>query len=120
LAAVQLSVRQRQRLALAPALAIVPRVLLLNEPFGALDADARKELPRWLRKSHKRRALTTVFVMHDHDEVMDLADRVIVLNQGQVEQVGASEELTTIPPRSSSLPSSATTTLCSSTEKTVT
>ncbi len=89
----QLSGGQRQRVALARALAIEPRVLLLDEPFGALDARVRKELRRWLRDIHKQTGLTTVFVTHDQDEAMDLADRVVVLNDGQIEQVGTPEDL---------------------------
>jgi sulfate transport system ATP-binding protein len=89
----QLSGGQRQRVALARALAIEPRVLLLDEPFGALDARVRKDLRRWLREIHERTGLTTVFVTHDQDEAMELADRVVVLNQGRIEQVGAPGEL---------------------------
>jgi sulfate/thiosulfate transport system ATP-binding protein len=89
----QLSGGQRQRVALARALAIEPRVLLLDEPFGALDARVRKDLRRWLRAIHKETGLTTVFVTHDQDEAMDLADRVVVLNEGRIEQVGTPEEL---------------------------
>ncbi len=89
----QLSGGQRQRVALARALAIEPRVLLLDEPFGALDARVRKDLRRWLREIHKKTGLTTVFVTHDQDEAMELADRVVVLNQGRIEQVGAPGEL---------------------------
>ena len=89
----QLSGGQRQRVALARALAIEPRVLLLDEPFGALDARVRKELRRWLREIHKQTGLTTVFVTHDQDEAMDLADRVVVLNEGRIEQVGTPEDL---------------------------
>lgn len=89
----QLSGGQRQRVALARALAIEPRVLLLDEPFGALDARVRKDLRRWLRDIHKRTGLTTVFVTHDQDEAMELADRVVVLNEGRIEQIGAPEEL---------------------------
>jgi len=89
----QLSGGQRQRVALARALAIEPRVLLLDEPFGALDARVRKDLRRWLREVHKRTQLTTVFVTHDQDEAMELADRVVVLNQGRVEQIGTPAEL---------------------------
>jgi len=89
----QLSGGQRQRVALARALAIEPRVLLLDEPFGALDARVRKDLRRWLREIHKKTGLTTVFVTHDQDEAMELADRVVVLNKGRVEQIGAPEEL---------------------------
>ncbi len=89
----QLSGGQRQRVALARALAIEPRVLLLDEPFGALDARVRKDLRRWLREIHKQTGLTTVFVTHDQDEAMELADRVVVLDKGRIEQVGAPEEL---------------------------
>jgi len=89
----QLSGGQRQRVALARALAIEPRVLLLDEPFGALDARVRKDLRRWLREVHKRTRLTTVFVTHDQDEAMELADRVVVLNEGRIEQIGTPEEL---------------------------
>jgi sulfate transport system ATP-binding protein len=89
----QLSGGQRQRVALARALAIEPRVLLLDEPFGALDARVRKDLRRWLRDIHKQTGLTTVFVTHDQDEAMELADRVVVLNEGRIEQIGTPEEL---------------------------
>ena len=89
----QLPGGQRQRVALARALAIEPRVLLLDEPFGALDARVRKDLRRWLREIHKKTGLTTVFVTHDQDEAMDLADRVVVLNEGRIEQVGTPEDL---------------------------
>jgi sulfate transport system ATP-binding protein len=89
----QLSGGQRQRVALARALAIEPRVLLLDEPFGALDARVRKDLRRWLREVHKETGLTTVFVTHDQDEAMELADRVVVLNQGRIEQIGTPAEL---------------------------
>jgi len=89
----QLSGGQRQRVALARALAIEPRLLLLDEPFGALDARVRKDLRRWLREVHKQTGLTTVFVTHDQDEAMELADRVVVLNEGRIEQIGTPEEL---------------------------
>ncbi len=89
----QLSGGQRQRVALARALATEPRVLLLDEPFGALDARVRKDLRRWLREIHKQTGLTTVFVTHDQDEAMELADRVVVLNNGRIEQIGSPEEL---------------------------
>jgi sulfate transport system ATP-binding protein len=85
---VQLSGGQRQRVALARALAVEPRVLLLDEPFGALDAKVRKDLRRWLREIHRRTGLTTIFVTHDQDEALELADRVAILNDGRVEQVG--------------------------------
>lgn len=90
---VQLSGGQRQRVALARALAIEPRVLLLDEPFGALDARVRKDLRHWLRQVHHEIGLTTVFVTHDQDEAMELADRVVVLNEGRIEQVGTPAEL---------------------------
>ena len=89
----QLSGGQQQRVALARALAIEPRVLLLDEPFGALDAKVRKELRYWLRHVHDETGVTTVFVTHDQEEAMDLADRVAVLKDGRIEQVGAPEAL---------------------------
>ncbi|MBU6373371.1 MAG: sulfate/molybdate ABC transporter ATP-binding protein [Alphaproteobacteria bacterium] len=85
----QLSGGQRQRVALARALAIEPRMLLLDEPFGALDAKVRRELRRWLRGLHAEMGLTTIFVTHDQEEALDLADRVVVMNNGRIEQVGA-------------------------------
>lgn len=84
----QLSGGQRQRVALARALAIEPRVLLLDEPFGALDARVRKDLRQWLRALHDRTGHTTLFVTHDQDEAFELADRVAILNGGLIEQVG--------------------------------
>jgi len=89
----QLSGGQRQRVALARALAIEPRVLLLDEPFGALDAKIRKDLRRWLRDLHQRTGHTTVFVTHDQDEAFELADRVAILNQGRIEQVGTPDQI---------------------------
>ena len=89
----QLSGGQRQRVAFARALAIEPRLLLLDEPFGALDAKVRRELRRWLREMHDRTGNTTVFVTHDQEEALELADRVVVLSEGRVEQVGASDEI---------------------------
>ena len=83
----QLSGGQRQRVALARALAVNPRILLLDEPFGALDAKVRKDLRRWLRDVHKTMGLTSVFVTHDQEEALDLADRVVVMNQGVIEQI---------------------------------
>jgi sulfate transport system ATP-binding protein len=84
----QLSGGQRQRVALARALAVEPRVLLLDEPFGALDARVRKDLRRWLREVHDETGQTTIFVTHDQDEALELADRVAILNRGRLEQVG--------------------------------
>ncbi|KQT52754.1 MULTISPECIES: sulfate/molybdate ABC transporter ATP-binding protein [unclassified Aureimonas] len=89
----QLSGGQRQRVALARALAIEPRVLLLDEPFGALDAKVRKELRRWLRELHDRTGHTTVFVTHDQEEALELADRVVVMSQGRIEQVGGADDI---------------------------
>ncbi len=83
----QLSGGQRQRVALARALAVEPRVLLLDEPFGALDAKVRKELRRWLRGVHQETGLTSIFVTHDQEEALDLADRVVVMNHGTIEQI---------------------------------
>ncbi len=93
----QLSGGQRQRVALARALAIEPRVLLLDEPFGALDARVRKDLRRWLRELHDRTGHTTLFVTHDQDEAFELADRVAILNQGRIEQVGTPHEVRRTP-----------------------
>lgn len=87
----QLSGGQRQRIALARALAVEPRVLLLDEPFGALDAKVRKELRRWLRRLHDELHITSIFVTHDQEEAMEVADRVVVLNKGQIEQIGTPE-----------------------------
>jgi sulfate transport system ATP-binding protein len=89
----QLSGGQRQRVALARALAIEPRVLLLDEPFGSLDAKVRAELRRWLRRLHDEIQVTSVFVTHDQDEAMELADRLVVINQGCIEQIGTPEEV---------------------------
>ena len=89
----QLSGGQRQRVALARALAVEPRVLLLDEPFGALDSRVRKELRRWLRRLHEELRLTTLFVTHDQEEALELADRVVVLNRGRIEQIGGTDEL---------------------------
>ena len=89
----QLSGGQRQRIALARALAVEPKVLLLDEPFGALDAQVRKELRRWLRRLHDEMHVTSVFVTHDQDEAMEVADRVVVLNRGRIEQSGTPEEV---------------------------
>jgi len=84
----QLSGGQRQRIALARALAIEPKVLLLDEPFGALDAKVRRELRRWLRRLHDEIHLTSVFVTHDQEEALEVADRVVIVNRGRIEQVG--------------------------------
>ncbi|PWR20147.1 sulfate/molybdate ABC transporter ATP-binding protein [Zavarzinia aquatilis] len=89
----QLSGGQRQRVALARALAIEPKVLLLDEPFGALDAKVRKELRRWLRKLHDEMGITTVFVTHDQEEALEIADRVVVMSKGVIEQVGPAQEV---------------------------
>jgi sulfate transport system ATP-binding protein len=89
----QLSGGQRQRVALARALAIEPRMLLLDEPFGALDAQVRRELRRWLRQVHDRAGVTTVFVTHDQEEALDLADRVAVLKDGKLVQIGAPHQV---------------------------
>jgi sulfate transport system ATP-binding protein len=89
----QLSGGQRQRIALARALAVEPQVLLLDEPFGALDAKVRKELRRWLRRLHDEVHVTSVFVTHDQDEAMEVADRVVVMNHGRIEQQGAPDEV---------------------------
>ncbi|MCA1366810.1 sulfate/molybdate ABC transporter ATP-binding protein [Bradyrhizobium sp. BRP14] len=89
----QLSGGQRQRVALARAMAVEPSVLLLDEPFGALDAQVRKELRRWLREIHDRTGYTTVFVTHDQEEALELADRLAVMNKGAIEQVGTPDEI---------------------------
>jgi sulfate/thiosulfate transport system ATP-binding protein len=89
----QLSGGQRQRMALARALAVQPRVLLLDEPFGALDAKVRADLRAWLRRLHEQVPVTTVLVTHDQEEAMDVADRIAVMNEGRIEQVGAPREL---------------------------
>jgi len=89
----QLSGGQRQRVALARALAVEPKVLLLDEPFGALDAKVRKELRRWLRRLHDEVHVTSVFVTHDQEEAMEVADRVVVMNQGRIEQEGAPDQV---------------------------
>jgi sulfate transport system ATP-binding protein len=89
----QLSGGQRQRVALARALAIEPRVLLLDEPFGALDARVRKDLRRWLRRLHDDLGITGIFVTHDQEEAIEVADRIVVMNQGRIEQVGTPSQV---------------------------
>ena len=89
----QLSGGQRQRVALARALAVEPRVLLLDEPFGALDAKVRKELRRWLRRLHDELHITSLFVTHDQDEALEVADRIVLMNKGRVEQSGTAQEV---------------------------
>ena len=89
----QLSGGQRQRVALARALAIEPQVLLLDEPFGSLDAKVRQELRQWLRRLHDEIHVTSVFVTHDQEEALEVADRVVVMNQGRIEQIGSPEEV---------------------------
>ena len=89
----QLSGGQRQRMALARALAVEPKVLLLDEPFGALDAKVRKELREWLRRLHDEVHVTTVFVTHDQEEALEVSDEIVVINEGRVEQIGTPDEL---------------------------
>jgi sulfate transport system ATP-binding protein len=89
----QLSGGQRQRIALARALAVEPKMLLLDEPFGALDAKVRKDLRRWLRRLHDEIHVTSVFVTHDQEEALEVADRIVVLNKGRIEQVGTPDEV---------------------------
>ncbi len=89
----QLSGGQRQRVALARALAVQPKVLLLDEPFGALDAQVRKELRRWLRELHDELHVTSLFVTHDQEEALEVADRVVLMNSGRVEQIGTPAEV---------------------------
>jgi sulfate transport system ATP-binding protein len=93
----QLSGGQRQRMALARALAVEPQVLLLDEPFGALDAQVRKELRAWLRRLHDKVHVTTVFVTHDQEEAMEVADSIVVMADGRVEQIGSPDELYEAP-----------------------
>ncbi|MEO5573930.1 MAG: sulfate ABC transporter ATP-binding protein [Gammaproteobacteria bacterium] len=89
----ELSGGQRQRIALARALAVEPKVLLLDEPFGALDANVRKDLRRWLRRLHDEMHITSVFVTHDQEEALEVSDRVVVMNAGRIEQVGTPDEV---------------------------
>lgn len=93
----QLSGGQRQRIALARALAVEPKVLLLDEPFGALDTQVRKELRRWLRRLHDEMHIASVFVTHDQEEALEVADRVVVMNKGHIEQLGTPDEVYTAP-----------------------
>ncbi len=89
----QLSGGQRQRIALARALAIEPRILLLDEPFGALDAMVRKELRSWVKQLQRQLKITTLFVTHDQDEAIEIADRIVVMNKGRIEQIGTPTEV---------------------------
>ncbi len=93
----QLSGGQRQRIALARALAVEPKILLLDEPCGALDAQVRKELRRWLRRLHDELHVTSIFVTHDQEEALEVADRVVVMNKGKIEQVGTPDEVYAAP-----------------------
>ncbi|MDZ4788888.1 MAG: sulfate ABC transporter ATP-binding protein [Blastochloris sp.] len=93
----QLSGGQRQRISLARALAVEPKVLLLDEPFGALDAKVRKELRRWLRQLHQEIHVTSIFVTHDQEEALELADRVVIMNAGKIEQIGTPEQVYEAP-----------------------
>jgi len=94
---VQLSGGQRQRIAFARALAIEPEVLLLDEPFGALDAKVRKELRHWLRRFHDTAHLTSLFVTHDQDEAFEVADRVVIIDKGRIQQIGTPDEVRNAP-----------------------
>lgn len=89
----QLSGGQKQRVALARALAVEPKLLLLDEPFGALDAKVRKELRRWLRQLHENFQITSIFVTHDQEEALDVANRIVVMNEGKIEQIGSPQEV---------------------------
>ncbi|WP_323814194.1 sulfate ABC transporter ATP-binding protein [Cellvibrio sp. NN19] len=93
----QLSGGQRQRIALARALAVEPKVLLLDEPFGALDAKVRKDLRRWLRRLHDELHITSIFVTHDQEEAMEVADKIVVLNKGNIEQIGSPDDIYNTP-----------------------
>ena len=89
----QLSGGQRQRVAFARALAVEPRVLLLDEPFGALDAKVRRELRRWLAEFHEKTQLTSLFVTHDQEEAFEVADRIVIIDKGTIQQIGTPEEI---------------------------
>ncbi len=93
----QLSGGQRQRVALARALAIDPRVLLLDEPFGALDAKVRKELRSWVKQLQQRLKITTIFVTHDQEEALEVADRIVIMNEARIEQIGTPAEICDSP-----------------------
>ncbi|VVE14852.1 sulfate/molybdate ABC transporter ATP-binding protein [Pandoraea anhela] len=93
----ELSGGQRQRIALARALAVEPKVLLLDEPFGALDAKVRKELRSWLRRLHDELHITTIFVTHDQEEALEVADRIVLMNRGKIEQIGAPQDVYDTP-----------------------
>ena len=93
----QLSGGQRQRVALARALAVEPRILLLDEPFGALDAKVRKELRKWLRSLHKSLNVTSIFVTHDQEEAFEVSDRIVIMNKGNIEQVGTTQQVIDSP-----------------------
>lgn len=93
----QLSGGQKQRIALARALAVEPDVLLLDEPFGALDAKVRLELRQWLREIHEKLNITTIFVTHDQEEALEMADTIVVMNEGKIEQVGSPEDVYLYP-----------------------
>ncbi|MGY3424836.1 sulfate ABC transporter ATP-binding protein [Bradyrhizobium sp. F1.13.4] len=95
----QLSGGQRQRIALARALAIEPRILLLDEPFGALDAKVRKELRKWLRSLHHEINVTSIFVTHDQEEALEVANRVVVMDKGKIEQIGSPDDVYESPAR---------------------
>ena len=93
----QLSGGQRQRVAIARSLAVAPKTLLLDEPFGALDTKVRKELRQWMRKLHTQSNITSILVTHDHNEAMEISDRIIVMNGGRIEQIGTPREISHSP-----------------------
>jgi sulfate transport system ATP-binding protein len=96
----QLSGGQRQRVALARALAVEPKILLLDEPFGALDAKVRKELRQWMKQLQNQIQVTSIFVTHDQEEAMEVADRIVIMNQGKIEQIGTPQEIIENPKNS--------------------